>query len=57
MTHIIFKKNLPTIRQLTKLLAAEAMKRASNDQGMASKMLGVSQKELKEILTKQGAFK
>lgn len=57
MPSVIFKKNLPTIKQLAKLLLAEALKRTSNDQVSALKMIGISRHELDEILTDQDIYK
>ena len=57
MPSVIFKKNLPTIKQLAKLLFDEALKRASNNQVTALKMVGISRHELDEILTDQDVHK
>jgi DNA-binding protein Fis len=47
---IIFPLSLPTIKQTTKLLVAEAMKRAKGNQSVASVMLGISQQALSKRL-------
>lgn len=57
MPSVIFKKNLPTIKQLAKLLFDEALRRTSNNQVTALKMVGMSRHELDEILTEQEVHK
>ncbi len=47
---LIFSRKLPTIKQATHLLVAEAMKRTNNNQSIAAKMLGVSQQALSKRL-------
>ena len=49
---IRFPETLPTIRQATALLVAEAMKRARGNQSLAAGMLGVSQQALSKRLKK-----
>lgn len=45
-----FLKELPTIRQATRMLVNEAMKRANNNQSIAAGMLGISQPALSKRL-------
>lgn len=47
---IRFSETLPTIRQATALLVAEAMKRADGNQSIAAGMLGISQQALSKRL-------
>ncbi len=47
---LTFHTNIPTIRQATRLLVAEAMKRAKNNQSIAAKILGISQPALSRRL-------
>jgi len=50
---IMFPRNLPTIKQTTKSLVAEAMKRANGNQSIAASMLGVSQQALSKRLKQE----
>ena len=50
---IIFPRSLPTIKHTTKLLVAEAMKRAKGNQSVASSMLGISQQALSKRLKQE----
>ncbi|MCP4345532.1 MAG: sigma-54-dependent Fis family transcriptional regulator [Desulfobacterales bacterium] len=50
---IIFPGRLPSIKQATELLIAEAVKRAQGNQSIASKMLGISQQALSKRLKKK----
>jgi len=43
---VTFPEELPTIKEATKLLVEEAMKRASGNQTIAAKMLGISRQAL-----------
>lgn len=43
---VTFPEELPTIKEATNLLVAEAMKRASKNQTLAAKMLGISRQAL-----------
>lgn len=47
-----FPKELPTIKEMTQLLVAEALKRAGGNQSLAAKMLGISQQALSKRLKK-----
>jgi DNA-binding NtrC family response regulator len=49
---IAFSSCLPTIKQATALLVAEAMKRADGNQSIAARMLGISQQALSKRLKK-----
>ncbi len=49
---ITFSGRLPSIKQATELLVAEAMKRAQGNQSIAAKMLGISQQALSKRLKK-----
>ncbi len=49
---ITFSHSLPTIKQATALLVAEAMKRADGNQSIAARMLGISQQALSKRLKK-----
>ena len=49
---ITFADPLPTIRETTKMLIAEAMQRAENNQSIAATMLGISQQALSKRLKK-----
>ncbi|QTA85905.1 Two component system response regulator, sigma54-specific [Desulfonema magnum] len=52
---VIFSgKRLPTIKEATELVVAEAMKRADGNQSVAAKMLGISQQALSKRLKKRG---
>jgi DNA-binding NtrC family response regulator len=55
LEELIFPRNLPTIRQATDLLVAEAMKRADGNQTAAAGMLGISQQALSKRLKKTDA--
>jgi DNA-binding NtrC family response regulator len=55
LEELIFPRNLPTIRQATDLLVAEAMKRANGNQTAAAGMLGISQQALSKRLKKTDA--
>ncbi|MGE0084038.1 MAG: sigma-54-dependent transcriptional regulator [Desulfococcaceae bacterium] len=46
-------RELPTIREITRLLVAESMKRANGNQSIASRMLGISQPALSKRLKKE----
>lgn len=48
-----FPEKLPTIKQLTHLLVAEAMKRANGNQSVAAKMIGISHQALSKRLKKE----
>jgi DNA-binding NtrC family response regulator len=50
---IVFPRNLPTIKQMTKLLVGEAMKRANGNQSVAGIMLGISQQALSKRLKQE----
>jgi len=47
---LTFSDNLPTIKQATRLLVDEAMKRAGSNQTLAAGMLGISQQALSKRL-------
>ncbi|SLM29223.1 hypothetical protein MTBBW1_1730021 [Desulfamplus magnetovallimortis] len=47
-----FARELPTIKKATEYLVLEAMKRASGNQTVAAKMLGISQPALSNRLKK-----
>lgn len=49
MKNIIFADNLPTIDELTRLLAKEALRRADNDYKAASRMIGIPVLELARL--------
>lgn len=49
MKNIIFASNLPTIDQLTRILVAEALRRAAYDYKAASRMIGMPVLELTRI--------
>ncbi len=49
---IAFSGRLPTIRQATRLLVEEAMRRSNGNQSRASKILGISQQALSKRLKK-----
>ncbi|MEZ4525627.1 MAG: sigma 54-interacting transcriptional regulator [Desulfobacterales bacterium] len=46
-------RELPTIREITRLLVSESMKRANGNQSIASRMLGISQPALSKRLKKE----
>jgi transcriptional regulator with GAF, ATPase, and Fis domain len=48
-----FPKDLPTIKEATRLLVAEAMKRGGGNQSLAAKMLGITQQALSKRLKKE----
>ncbi len=50
---IIFPQRLPTIKQATELLVAEAMNRSRGNQSVAAQILGISQPALSKRLKKQ----
>jgi transcriptional regulator with PAS, ATPase and Fis domain len=52
---IVFPRELPTIKQTTKLLVAEAMSRAKGNQSIAASMLGISQQALSKRLIQEKA--
>jgi transcriptional regulator with PAS, ATPase and Fis domain len=52
-TYLRFPKKLPTIKEATRLLVAEAMKRAGNNQSVAARMLGITQQALSKRLKKE----
>ncbi len=43
---VAFPEELPTIKEATKILVEEAMKRASGNQTLAAEMLGISRQAL-----------
>jgi len=47
---LTFSRKLPSIKQATQLLVAEAMKRAGNNQSIAARILGISQQALSKRL-------
>ncbi len=47
---VIFPRSLPTIKQATRWLVAEAMERAKGNQSVAAAMLGISQQALSKRL-------
>ena len=49
-TYLRFPSELPTIKETTRLLVAEAMKRAGGNQSLAARMLGVTQQALSKRL-------
>jgi DNA-binding NtrC family response regulator len=49
---LVFPDKLPTIRQATDLLVAEAMNRANGNQTIAAGMLGITQQALSKRLKK-----
>jgi transcriptional regulator with PAS, ATPase and Fis domain len=51
--YLRYPKELPTIREATRLLVAEAMKRGGGNQSLASKMLGITQQALSKRLKKE----
>ncbi len=51
---VSFSERLPTLRQTEQLLISEAMKRASGNQAIASRLLGITRQALNKRL-KQGA--
>jgi transcriptional regulator with PAS, ATPase and Fis domain len=50
-----FPRSLPTIKQATKLLVAEAMKRAKGNQSVAAALLGISQQALSKRLKQEAS--
>lgn len=50
-----FFREIPTIKQATRMLIAEAMKRADGNQSVAAKMLGISQPALSKRLKAENA--
>ncbi len=50
---IIFPRSLPSIKQATKMLVAEAMGRAKGNQSIAAAMLGISQQALSKRLKQE----
>ena len=50
---IRFSQRLPTIKQATRLLVEEALRRSGGNQSRAAKMLGISQQALSKRLKKQ----
>jgi DNA-binding NtrC family response regulator len=52
---IVFPRELPSIKQTTKLLVAEAMSRAKGNQSIAASMLGISQQALSKRLIQEKA--
>jgi len=48
-----FPKELPTIKEATRLLVAEAMRRGGGNQSIAAKMLGITQQALSKRLKKK----
>jgi len=50
---IMFSRRLPTIKQATELLVAEAMNRSRGNQSVAAQILGISQPALSKRLKKQ----
>ena len=51
--YLRFPKDLPTIKEATRLLVAEAMKRGGGNQSLAAKMLGITQQALSKRLKKE----
>ncbi len=51
--NVIFPDNLPTLKQVTELLVAEAVKRANGVQSVAAGMLGISQQALSKRLKQE----
>jgi transcriptional regulator with PAS, ATPase and Fis domain len=51
--YLRFPKELPTIKEATRLLVAEAMKRGGGNQSLAAKMLGITQQALSKRLKKE----
>lgn len=49
---VSFSSRLPTIKEATELLVAEAMKRADGNQSIAARLLGISQQALSKRLKK-----
>ena len=49
---ISFAEQLPTIKQATRLLVEEALKRSGGNQSIAAGMLGISQQALSKRLKK-----
>jgi DNA-binding NtrC family response regulator len=54
---IAFPVTLPTIKQATRILVAEAMQRAGGNQSIAAEMLGISQQALSKRLKKAAQAK
>jgi DNA-binding NtrC family response regulator len=50
---IIFPRTLPSIREATKMLVAEAMSRAKDNQSVAAALLGISQQALSKRLKRE----
>jgi DNA-binding NtrC family response regulator len=50
---VSFGENLPTIKQATDLLVAEALKRSGGNQSIAAGLLGISQQALSKRLQKK----
>jgi DNA-binding NtrC family response regulator len=50
-------QELPTIKEMTRMLIAEAMRRANGNQSIAARMLGISQPALSKRLKTQNAKK
>lgn len=53
VTGLRFPKQLPTLKEASRLLVAEAMKRAGGNQSLAARMLGVTQQALSKRLKKE----
>jgi transcriptional regulator with GAF, ATPase, and Fis domain len=51
--YLRFPKELPTIKESTRLLVAEAMKRGGGNQSLAAKLLGITQQALSKRLKKE----
>jgi transcriptional regulator with PAS, ATPase and Fis domain len=51
--YLRFPKELPTIKEATRLLVTEAMKRGGGNQSLAAKMLGITQQALSKRLKKE----
>jgi transcriptional regulator with GAF, ATPase, and Fis domain len=52
-SYLRFPKELPTIKEATRLLVAEAMKRGGGNQSIAARMLGITQQALSKRLKKE----
>jgi DNA-binding NtrC family response regulator len=52
-SYLRFPKELPTIKEATRILVAEAMKRGGGNQSIAARMLGITQQALSKRLKKE----
>ena len=50
---IVFPSRLPTIKDVTRMLVAEALKRANGNQTAAAAMVGISQQALSKRLRQE----